>query len=53
MRRNRGLRVICGEELVSWIIASASNVDPSEVIASCIEQHFSGAKGLYVTQRGR
>jgi hypothetical protein len=35
--------------LGSWAAASTNIVDSSEVIASCIEQSFSGAKDLYGT----
>jgi len=35
--------------LVSWVAASTNKVDSSEVIASCIKQYFSGAKGFYET----
>ena len=33
--------------LETWVAASTNNNRSLEVIASCIEQYFSGAKGLY------
>ena len=35
------------KDLESWAAASMDNVDAPEVIASCIQQYFSGAKDLY------
>ena len=37
------------QHLGSWAAASLHNSDSLEVIASCIEQYFSGAKDLYGT----
>ena len=33
--------------LESWVTASKTNGYPSDVIASCIQQYYAGAKGLY------
>ena len=35
--------------LVSWVAASLNNDDVPDVIASCIQQYFAGAKDLYGT----
>ena len=35
--------------LVSWVTASINNDDSPDVIASCIQQYFAGAKDLYGT----
>ena len=35
--------------LPSWVAASTNNDDAPHVIASCIQQYFAGAKGLYGT----
>jgi len=35
------------KNLESWVASSTNNVDALDVIASCIEQYFSGAKDLY------
>ncbi|KAI9510762.1 hypothetical protein F5148DRAFT_1274598 [Russula earlei] len=34
-------------DLVSWVAASISNGDALDVIASCIQQYYDGAKDLY------
>ena len=35
--------------LESWVAASTNNKHAPDVIASCIEQYYAGAKGLYET----
>ena len=35
------------KNLESWVAGSTNDDDALDVIASCIEQYFSGAKGLY------
>jgi hypothetical protein len=35
------------KHLQSWIATTTNNIDAVEVIASCIQQYFSGAKQLY------
>jgi hypothetical protein len=35
------------KNLESWVALSTNNVDAVDVIASCMEQYFSGAKDLY------
>jgi hypothetical protein len=37
------------KNLESWITASRSNIHSLDVIASCIEQYYSGAKNFYGT----
>jgi len=34
-------------DLVSWVAASIYNVDAPDIIVSCIQQYFAGAKDLY------
>ena len=36
-------------ELESWVAASANNVDAPDVVGSCIQQYYDGAKDLYGT----
>jgi hypothetical protein len=37
------------KDLESWVAASINNDDAPDVIASCIQQYFAGAKDLYGT----